>query len=353
MSATIVKETGKNKTSEDKKSELLLDSLEIKGYRCFEHLTIEKLGRVNLIVGKNNVGKTALLEALWIYSQKGDIDCFVEITLDRNERAINKKPIDENYGFYSSHFFSDYKHLFHNRPVRYDSELHFVGKFEIGSIKNQQKKLSVGLNGPGSSPVIHSSFTRSSFENYSNYFIKTSKLKNVRLIELWRNIELRASEEFVINALKIITDEIISVRLTEYPEIDSPKIPIARVNKFSEPIPLLSLGEGMNRLFTIALALANCKDGILLIDEVESGLHYSVLPDVWKLILKTARDLNVQVFATTHSYDCIDAFAQAAIEDEQSDGMLIRLARNDEQIKAFTFDETQLATITKEKIEVR
>lgn len=49
-------------------SELLLDSLEIKGYRCFEHLTIEKLGRVNLIVGKNNVGKTALLEALWIYA---------------------------------------------------------------------------------------------------------------------------------------------------------------------------------------------------------------------------------------------------------------------------------------------
>ncbi len=49
-------------------AKLLLDSLEIKGYRCFEHLTIEKLGRVNLIVGKNNVGKTALLEALWIYA---------------------------------------------------------------------------------------------------------------------------------------------------------------------------------------------------------------------------------------------------------------------------------------------
>ena len=60
-------------------SELLLDSLEIKGYRCFEHLTIEKLGRVNLIVGKNNVGKTALLEALWLYGTRCSIDVLLEI----------------------------------------------------------------------------------------------------------------------------------------------------------------------------------------------------------------------------------------------------------------------------------
>ncbi len=74
MSTTTVEEIGKVEMSDSVKSALLLNSLEIKGYRCFEHLTIEKLGRVNLIVGKNNVGKTALLEALSVYASAGDSD---------------------------------------------------------------------------------------------------------------------------------------------------------------------------------------------------------------------------------------------------------------------------------------
>ena len=82
---TTIEETETTETSEDKKDELLLDSLEIKGYRCFEHLTIEKLGRVNLIVGKNNVGKTALLEALWIYANDGAENLMFEILRERNE----------------------------------------------------------------------------------------------------------------------------------------------------------------------------------------------------------------------------------------------------------------------------
>ncbi len=70
MPTTTVEKIKKSELNKDKKSELLLDSLKIKGYRCFEYLMIEKLGRVNLIVGKNNVGKTALLEALWIYADE-------------------------------------------------------------------------------------------------------------------------------------------------------------------------------------------------------------------------------------------------------------------------------------------
>jgi recombinational DNA repair ATPase RecF len=72
--STTIEEIETTKTSQDKKDELLLDSLEIKGYRCFEHLTIEKLGRLNLIIGKNNLGKTALLEAIWLYTKRGNIN---------------------------------------------------------------------------------------------------------------------------------------------------------------------------------------------------------------------------------------------------------------------------------------
>lgn len=78
-----------------------------------------------------------------------------------------------------------------------------------------------------------------------------------------------------------------------------------------EPLPLYSLGDGMYRALGIALALANARNGILLIDEFENGLYYTVQPDIWQLIFQVARRLNIQVFATTHSWDCIEAFQQA------------------------------------------
>ena len=351
--STTVEEVEKTEKREDKKSELLLDSLEIKGYRCFEHLTIEKLGRVNLIVGKNNVGKTALLEALWIYSNKGKANVLAEITLDRNERVIDRQDSENSFGFNSSKYFSAYKNLFYKRPTNYVSKDEFyVGKIKIGSLQNRNKQLTLTLNGSGTSPVIDTDNTRNPFKTDIGYFIKTSKIHNVKLIELWRNVELRITEEFVIEALKIIAEELISVRLTEYPEINSPKIPIARIKDGSEPVPLLSLGEGMNRLFVIATALANCQNGMLIVDEIESGLHYSVLPDVWKLIFKTAKDLNVQVFATTHSKDCIEAFAQAAY-DSPEEGMLIRLERHGEKIVAKAIEEEMLVDAVNYEVEVR
>ncbi len=119
-----------------------------------------------------------------------------------------------------------------------------------------------------------------------------------------------------------------------------------------EPLTLKSFGEGLNRLFGLALALVNCKDGVLLIDEVEGGFHYSVLPDVWKLIFKTAKDLNVQVFATTHSKDCIEAFARAAF-DSPEEGMLIRLERRGEKIVAKTIEEEMLVDAVNYEVEVR
>ena len=81
----------------------------------------------------------------------------------------------------------------------------------------------------------------------------------------------------------------------------------------------------MLRALGISLALVNVKDGILLIDEFENGLYYSVQPELWQFIFRVARRLNVQVFATTHSWDCIEAFQKAASTDKQAEGFLIRL----------------------------
>src|SRR5438128_785497 len=101
------------------------------------------------------------------------------------------------------------------------------------------------------------------------------------------------------------------------------------------------------------LALVNAKDGILLIDEFENGLYYSVQPDVWLLIFQVARRINVQVFATTHSWDCVEAFEKAASGDHQEDGLLIRLESKQSDIAATVFDARQLGIATREHIEVR
>ena len=106
-------------------------------------------------------------------------------------------------------------------------------------------------------------------------------------------------------------------------------------------------------MFGIALALVNAKDGMLLIDEVDTGLHYSVLPDLWKLIFEVAHRLNVQVFATSHSWDCIQAFQQAADANKDEEGVLIRLEVQDGEVVPVTFDERMLNIATREHIEVR
>jgi AAA15 family ATPase/GTPase len=327
-------------------SELLLDSLEIKGYRCFEHLTIEKLGRVNLIVGKNNVGKTALLEALWIFSQKYFQSQFYEILTSRNEITKVKSDVLEDEHLWGL------RHLFTNRPQLFNWTDN--AEFTIGILNRKEDTLEVILNFPTQS----FSHPRADVQGFSlrvvSEFIKLNGLETNYLSRLWDEITLTESEDLVLVFLKLITQDVKKLNFIGYPKGAQNRIPVVQTEASIEPVPLKSLGEGMNRLLGVTLALVNCEDGILLIDEIESGLHYSVLPDVWKLIFKTAKDLNVQVFATTHSKDCIEAFTQAAIDDEESKGMLIRLERNkDDKIIAKTIEEERLADAINYGAEVR
>lgn len=108
----------------------------------------------------------------------------------------------------------------------------------------------------------------------------------------------------------------------------------------------------MQRMLGIALALVNAENGILLIDEIENGLHYSIQTDLWRLIFQVAQRLNIQVFATSHSWDCIESFQKAAQENEQ-EGILIRLEHKKGEVVATIFDEDKLAIATREQIEIR
>lgn len=352
---------------------LFLESLVIYHFRAFSSLTIKRLGRVNLIVGKNNVGKSSLLEALWLYANQGHLEIVWKILEARNEGRRPERitqaetPIGEIEQIDVCH--DAIKQLFYQ-----------------GANSNQQNYANIGPIGPdhtiltlklGLKPDQHTGHDVPAFKTEigrhkhadrvdvaSNRWdwkggseqcvmVAANGLDAKTIERFWDKVVLTSLEDDVLNALRLIASKVDRVSLVASRNGLLRRTPVAKVDGLADPIPLRRLGEGMNRLFGIALALVNAKDGMLLIDEIESGLHYSVQPDVWRLVFEVARRLNIQVFATTHSWDCLTAFQEAAKSYEQDEGVLIRLVEKKGQIVADLFDEDDLSVVAREGIEVR
>lgn len=169
---------------------------------------------------------------------------------------------------------------------------------------------------------------------------------------MWDKVALKPEEEEVLKGLRIIAPDVERLTLIGQSERQRTRIPVVKSRDLAEPIPLRSIGEGTNRLFGILLALVNARNGLLLIDEVDSGLHCTVHADLWRLIFEVAERLNVQVFATTHSWDCIKGFQQNLL-DKPDKGMLIRLENRRGYIVPILFDGARLGIATRQDIEVR
>ncbi len=365
---------------------LILDSLEIRQFRAFRHLSIPRLQRVNLIVGKNNVGKTSLLETLWLYANEGDPTTIWRILETRDEGrrprlGIGRKAEDiglvlKNL-FYGREDFTRATDPIQIGPTKLNGQTLLISPVwsalqanytdELGNeIDTVQTTLFDDFQFPVNGfrvqlgkqrPIIYrldGNYGRSPQSEKSCLLINANGLSTIELGRLWDQVSLTALEDKVLDSLRIISPSIERVTLINNPYTapGRERIPIAKTSKTTTPIPLRSLGEGMSRLLGIALALVNAQNGMLLIDEVESGLHYSVQANVWRLIFETAHRLNVQVFATTHSWDCIEAFQHAAHEHPE-EGLLIRLAEKKGDIVADIFDESELEIATREEVEVR
>ena len=171
--------------------------------------------------------------------------------------------------------------------------------------------------------------------------------------EVWDTITLTDDEEKVMHALSFITDNILKIVMVNNPTESAARMPMARVKYFDQPVPLKSLGEGVNRFLSIALALVRSKGGVLLIDEIENGIHYSVHKDMWKLILREAENSNIQVFCTTHSLDAVKGLKEASEELDYEEVSVIRIESAKDRIRAVCFDRDELAIAADENIEIR
>ena len=118
-------------------------------------------------------------------------------------------------------------------------------------------------------------------------------------------------------------------------------------------MPLRSLGDSAVRLFEVVLALVGSRNGFLVIDETDNGIHHSVHSDFWRTILRAAEENDMQVLATTHSFDCVRGFPRAAVNSPENEGALVRLEREDERTRAVMYSELALEIAAKQGIEVR
>jgi hypothetical protein len=138
-------------------------------------------------------------------------------------------------------------------------------------------------------------------------FVATRRLLPGELALLWKGVVLPPHEEATVKALRLIEPAIERIAISGSGEAAAAQV---LLHGASSPVPLGTLGEGVSRILALALHLVRTQGGFLLIDEIENGLHWSVMPKVWRFLVESARSLDVQIFATTHSKDCLDAIAE-------------------------------------------
>lgn len=376
----------------------MLDSLWIKNFRSLEHLEVPKLGRVNLIVGKNNCGKSTVLEALRLYAGNAQRALLESIAREHDER----------YQFRDTDISLPFQDFFTGRSFPADKE---AGAIEIGSCDAPRERLRLvhqQIPSPATDkfgellnrmPLTELDLLVRPYEKYhvisvrkgdqdlsripliSNEllrswglqhdiaapcsFIPTQFISMDELADEWDRIVFTEQEAIVKTAMLVMEpnfENLTFVRANEHPTPGSismrSRTAMVKLRGSDRPIPLSSMGDGMLRVLQLALKLCAAKGGFLLIDEFENGLHYSVQEKVWGLLFEVAQQHNIQIFATTHSWDCIESFTQVALARTATDGVLFRLGRSvrtsdQGRVIATVFDEAALQNITQKDVEVR
>jgi ABC-type uncharacterized transport system ATPase subunit len=363
-----------------KQASLHLRDLEIAGFRTFRRLRLANLGRVNLIVGRNNVGKSSVLEALQLYADGGASSTIRDLLQTRDLLDAGSRPARDGI----ERLEQAVEQLFHRREGDAGSAMRIGPLADLGpALKIERVLLNIGMDPeqqtifePGTSALTAEPGIRvmvgeerailvplSRFDASYRWrgwkklapsvFVSATDLFSASAGDLWDNIALTNAEEWVLDALRVIAPEVERLSFIQDQE-GYERIPVVKISGARRPVPLRTLGDGMTRLLEISLALVNASRGFLLIDEVENGIHYAAHAGVWEMIFKIASELDVQVFATTHSWDAILAFQSVANADSANEGVLHRLERNgDAEVKAVPFSEAELGIAARHEIEVR
>ncbi len=317
----------------------MYDSLKILRFRAFDAFEIHHLSRVNLIVGKNNAGKTSLLDAVEMMALGGRAVSLLRSPRRRGE--VSLEPADEE-----TRRDLDIRHVFWGHELRPGTSFEVTGsansrevkvscevrlsrsdqtRFEqLSELADLETPLELAMTGPDNpegKPILSVSASGSLLEYRRSmlppapsgglttvWFLGTEGAHPTFLRQSWDQLILTPEEEKVISAMKIIEPAIERLAFTGH-AATAESTAFVKLAGVADRMPLGSLGDGIKRLLAQAIYMARAAGGVLLIDEIDTGLHYTTLESMWRFVIESARRLDVQVFATSHSGDCIRALA--------------------------------------------
>ena len=369
---------------------LHLPDLYIEGFLGIDQLSIPRLGRVTLLTGKNGVGKSTVLDAIRVYAARGRYPVLRELLEGRDEFSVG---IDDDGETVLS---PDIDALFYGwnalrngcvkiGPTKDNVQL----RIEIASPNDVWDLIQSGspsgfwdidaiqavkVTFQGSTQIISWSLLprvrnpqrRRSDDQKMHPTVKCESLgpgvlSNQDLARFWDNVVLANNDESAMEPLRFIFGKaiegvvVVGDNTSKFasPSRRGGRRVMVKLNDYNSPVPLRSLGDGAARILGVSMAFTSSQNGFLLIDEVENGLHHSLQHDFWRMVLQTAQANNVQVLATTHSWDCVSSFARAAIECEEAEGILYRLSRRYGDLRAVEYPEDELKIAADQQIEVR
>ena len=369
-------------------------TFKVRNFRGLRNLDIDSLERVNLIAGKNNVGKTALLEALYFHASPNqprvaldvngfrglqnhivtrdvfrgifrnfDPDTDIELSASgdwgRNDRLlrISLAKADMSQITFSDAYTAELqrlgiKHRISNECLVMEYIDENSESFEsYGLLMGAQMGTQMG----GSTQLVGVEGRQAEIENraVASYLPSLLRSNPAEDAEKFSNLSVTRRHRKVESVMKRVEP-----RLQGLSVITRGSVPMvhAELEGQERLLPMPLLGDGMTRLLSLALVIGASPEGaLMLVDEIENGLHHSVMQSVWSGIAQFAREFDVQIFATTHSWECIHAAHKAFSEDELYDFRLHRLDRigDDDDIKAVTYDQETLAAALDMEFEVR
>jgi len=346
-----------------------IDTFQIARFRGIQSLALEGLSRVNMIVGANNAGKTAVLEALQTFCYPGHITRDDWLPMHRlTDRSV--KEAIETWGW-----------LWYQRNLEAPIELQALqgglldGKSirrvmisvedEPKGFRRQQYlqmespwdiRFSISEDGKpaGNVPVkVHAKGGVHHFTAPHSLVplgvLTTERATDVvKLAQHWGTLDETARQDQITALLNKADPRIKRIQVKALSAAAILQVDTG-LNRY---IPASFLGDGIQRLLRLSIGMAEAKGGVFLIDEMETGFHRSLLPTVWTFIKEAAKELDVQVFATTHSWEAI-ASAHEVFEKDSKDLVLFRLERDAENIKAVRIVNDQLARMVESGWEVR
>jgi AAA15 family ATPase/GTPase len=343
-------------------------SIQITNFRAISDLRLENFKQINLITGRNNCGKTTVLEALFQISGMSNPQLPVAINnfrdllmasddnfnyifhnldfnqephisamLDDSKRDLTIKPKYDQY--------NDKISLITNNKTTTNTDAFsivdgLILEFKDGK-KNEGFTSEISLLGGG--VKINNQYKerlKCSFHSPQLYMTVLPQ----RIEKLLVNKQM----DGVIEALKEIDPKITDIRMgvagVIYTDIGLDKL-----------LPINIMGDGIRRILSILAAVSDTQDGILLIDEIENGLHYSTLKILWKALLKAVEVYHVQLFVTTHSNECIEALSSLCDNTNQKfDNIcLYRIERNETIHRAFEYPPEMISAGIDNNIEMR